>query len=167
VHKYILARYQTKVWELNKQERIGKILYSMLERMPRRFEKCTLKLGASLQVQINTENARNKGIYLSNEAIIDFNDYIQMELIEEIAMYMWQVKNRVGMKKYRELYVHHNRAKSSRVHVVQDPNLFQYLEQREIIYDILKLYDISEDDFSFETIKKTVNRLKLPLLNAS
>ena len=108
-----------------------------------------------------------KASTFSNDSIAEFNDYIQLELIEEIAMYAFQVKNRVGLKKYKQLYIKHNRAKSAKVHVIQDPDLFQYLEKKEIIYDILKLYDITEDDLSFETVSKAWQRLKLPLLNAS
>jgi len=166
VGKFIFARYRQPVWEVNKQERIGKVIYCMLERMPHRYEKCNLKLGSTLQLQICHDYAVRKGLYLSNSSILEFNDFVQMELIEEIAMYAWQVKNRIGLKKYKELYVRHNRAKTNRVSVIQDPNLYQYLEKREIIYDILKLYDISEDDFPYETVFKAVQRLKLPLLTA-
>jgi len=166
VSKFIFARYQQPVWEINKQERIGKVIYSMLDRLPLNYKKSQLNLGAHINVGICEDYSLRKGVYLSDESLIDFSDYIQMEIIEEMAMYEWNVKNRTGLKKYKELYVKHNRSKSNRVHVIQDPNLIQYLEKREIIYDILKFYDITEDDLPFETIKKALQRLKLPLLTA-
>ena len=167
VHKYILSRYQQPVWHINRQDRIGKVLYSMLERMPKRYEKSNLSLGASLTIGICEEYYRNKGVHLSNESILEFNDFIQLEIVEEIAMYAFQVKNRVGLKRYKQLYVRHNRNKPGRVQVIQDPDLFQYMEKKEIIYDIFKLYGITEDDLPFDTISKACQRLKLPLLNAS
>jgi hypothetical protein len=167
VSKFIFARYQQPVWEINKQERIGKVIYSMLDRIPLNYKKSQLNLGASLQIQISEDYSLRKGVYLSDDCLIEFSDFIQMELIEEMAMYEWNVKNRTGLKKYKELYVKHNRAKTKKVSVIQDPNLIQYLEKREIIYDILKLYDITEDDLPFETIRKALQRLKLPLLTAS
>ncbi|HVW97514.1 MAG TPA: hypothetical protein VHA56_16190 [Mucilaginibacter sp.] len=169
VAKYIFARYQTEVWEINRQERIGKVIYAMLERYPLRKEK-ELDLGAEVTLAISREYYRNKGIYLSNASVLSFNDFIQAELIEEIAMYIYQVKNRIGLKKYRELYIRHQLSKGERgqrVIVVKDPNVAQYFEQKEIIYDTLRLYHITEDDLPFDTVQKAVQRLKLPLLMAS
>ncbi len=166
VKKFIIARYRQDTWELNKAERIGKVLYAMLDRMPVRYEKSTVNYSDTLRVEICRDYARNKGIYLSNESIIDFNDYIQLELIEEIAMYALHIKNRTGLKKYDELYVKHANATRQKVHVIRNPQMMQYFEKREIIYDILKQYDISEDDFPFDTVKKACQRYKLPLLSA-
>jgi hypothetical protein len=166
VSKYIFARYGQQVWEINKADRIGKVAWSLLERMPVLYSKSKLDYGSTLTIGICEDYAARKGVYLSNQAIREFNDFIQLEIIEEIAMFSFQVKNRVGLKKYRELYVVHNRTKTSKVHVVQDPDLYQYMEQREIIYDILKMYGITEDDFPYETVRKACQRLKLPLLTA-
>ena len=165
VRKYIMSRYCQPVWEINRQERIGKVLYAMLERAPLRYEK-KISLGAELVIGICRDYYQNKGVHLSNSSILEFNDFIQLELIEEVAMYAFMVKNRVGLKKYKELYVKHNRPQGIKVQVIRDPDLFQFLEKKEIIYDILKMHDITEDDLPFETMSKAWQRLKLPLLTA-
>lgn len=163
VSKFIMSRYQEPVWVINKQERIGKMLYNLLDRAPDRYDK-EKDLGASIRIGLCSDYVRNKGVYLSNASIEEFNEFIKLEIIEEIAKYRFQVKNRIGLKKYKELYIRHSRARGAKVHVIQDPDVSQYFEQREIIYDILKLYGITEDDMAFDTVSKACQRLKLPLL---
>ncbi len=166
VKKFIAARYDQQIWELNKSDRLGKLFYFMLEKMPVRYEKPTLKLGAELTVKICWEYARTRGVYVCANSILEFNDHIKQELVEEIAMYSWKLKNRVGIKKYKELYVKQKTASKQTIRVIKDPDIYQYFEQKEIIYDILLRYGITEDDISFDTIQKSFQRLKLPLLTA-
>lgn len=169
VRKFIAGRYRQDVWQVSRQDRIGKIFYLLLDRMPIIYKKIKLDPAIyrdTLVVNICEEYAERRGLYVSQANIIEFNDAIQLELIEAVAMYAYQVKNRVGLKKYKELYINQKTATMSRIQVIQDPNLFQYLEKREIIYDILKLYDITEDDLPYETLYKAWQRLKLPLLSA-
>ena len=167
VKKFIQARYEQQVWQINKHERVGKMLYCMLERMPVRQDKTYLMLGDTLSIEISHDYARNKGIHLSNDNIIQLNEFIQDEIVEMMAMYAFGIKNRLGLKKYSELYVKHRRKTGTSTRVVQDPDLYQYFEKREIISDFLKLYDISENDLRVETVLKSWQRLKLPMLIAS
>lgn len=165
VKKYIEARYEQEVWEVNKLERIGKVFFLMLERMPKLYEKSKLNLGATLKVSIREDYAVRRGIYVPNSSVQVFNEYILEELIEEIVMHAFYIENRIGLKKYKELYIKHSNIRK-RTHVIRDPNLIQFIEKREIIYDILKLYKINEFDLPFETIDRATRRFKLPLLSA-
>jgi hypothetical protein len=144
------------------------MLYSLLEHMPARMDKEELELGAWLDIRLCREYMRNKGVYVSNASVLEFNDFIYLELVEEIARYTNGVASRVGIKKYKELYIRMNRGNGDRrVQVIRNPDIVQYLEKKEIIFDILRLYDINEDDLPFERIKKSLQRLKLPVLRAS
>lgn len=166
VKKFIAARYRQDIWQLNRQDRIGKILYLALEHMPKLYKKSKLNYGETLMVDVCPEYMARRGVYLSDEAVAEFNDAIHLEIIESVALYAFQVKNRVGLKKYKELYVTHKTSSRETVRRITNPDLFQYIEKREVIYDILKLYDITEDDLPFETISKAWQRMKLPLLTA-
>ncbi|RVU01102.1 hypothetical protein EOD41_10840 [Mucilaginibacter limnophilus] len=167
VKKFIVSRYRQEIWEISRQDRIGKMFYHLLEPMPKLYKRTNLELGDLLLVEISDEYATRQGCHLPVDSILEFNDSIYLELIEEIAIYAFQVKNKVGLKKYKELYVKHKTSTRNRTYVLQDPDISQYFEKREVIYDILKLYGITEDDLPFDTVKKAWQRLKLPMLNAS
>jgi hypothetical protein len=167
VAKYICARYQALPWEINKGERIGKIIYNMLERMPKRDGPKMPELGASIDIKVSYWYANAKGVYLSKESVIEFNDFIRLELIEEILDYMHKINHGIGIKKYRELFITQQSASGkTKRRVITNPSLDQYFENKEIINDIFAQYDITEDDYPFENIKKDLQRMKLPKLSA-
>lgn len=166
VRKFVQARYEQEVWEINKQERLGKMFYLLLERMPRIYEKPKFNLGDQLKVNICHDYAVRRGPYISSDSVLEFNEAIQLEIIEDIAMHAFHVKKRIGIKKYKELYIKQGSQSRQKTYVIQNPDLFQYFEKKEIIYDILKIYNISEDDLPFETVRKAWQRFKLPLLSA-
>ncbi|MBS7565138.1 hypothetical protein KHS38_12055 [Mucilaginibacter sp. Bleaf8] len=166
VAKYIYARYRQNVWQIDRKDRIGKIMFNMLERVPRGPLQPPPELGAQLPVRIIYQYAQNKGVYISNRSIMEFNEQIQQELIEEIALYANRLQNHVGIKKYDELYINQTSAYGrSRTRAIINPDVKQYFETKEIIHDIFKQYDITEDDYPYENIKKQLRRLKLPMLS--
>lgn len=174
VAKYIYARYGLQpanghiVWRIDKSDKIGKIVFNLLERVPRIQSQPPEERGAWLSIGINYHTFQNKGIFLSNRSIYEFNEQIQLEIIEEIAMYINHLQHNIGIKKYDELRVVHTTTHGkSRRRAITRPSLMQYFETKEIIYDILQRYNITEDDYPFETIAKQLRRLKLPLLKAS
>lgn len=169
VAKFIRARFDQDIWQLDKCDRIGKILYNMLERIPLRKDfKEPAELGATLVVGISLRYANLKGIYLSPESIKEFNDQIRLELIEEVVEYHSKLKYGVGVKKYNELYISQcSPFGRVRKRTIIKPDMAQYVEFKEIVYDVFKKYDITEDDYPFDTFRKHINRVKLPLLIAS
>lgn len=169
VAKFIRARYGQEVWQIDKSDRIGKILYNMLERIPKRDAyQAPPVLGTTLKVGISHWYANCKGIYLSQEAIKDFSDQIRLELIEEVAEYQCKLKHGIGIKKYHELYIQQITPSGRRKkRALIRPDVAQYFEFKEIVNDVFKQYGITEDDYPFDTFRKHINRTKLPMLIAS
>lgn len=170
VAKYIYARYgltPLSSWTLDRKDRIGKILFNMLEPVPKGPMPPPPDLKSQLRVYLIRDYVRNQGFHLSNSSIKEFNEQIQQELIEEIAFYIARVQSGVGLKKYDKLYVSQtSEYGKSRTRAIINPDVAQYFEMKEIISDIFKQYDITEDDYAFDTIHKQLRRLKLPLLSA-
>jgi hypothetical protein len=170
VAKYIYARYGLKPsspWILDRKDRIGKIMFNMLEPVPKGPMPMPPNLGAELKVYLIRDYVRNQGIHLSNSSIKEFTEQIQQELIEEIAFFIARVQNGTGLKKYDKLYVSQtSEYGKSRTRAIINPDVAQYYEMKEIINDIFEQYDITEEEYAFDTIHKQLRRLKLPLLSA-
>ncbi|MBE7177733.1 MAG: hypothetical protein INR69_15095 [Mucilaginibacter polytrichastri] len=171
MRKFIQARYGCDVWEFNKSDRIGKIFYALLERVPRQLMKAEpypKDFTARLRIEVRERYTQMKGVYLPQSAVIEFNDQIKLELVEEIAEYMIKLKRGVGVKKYDKVYLKARMSKDKKIRtiVATDVQVAQHFELRNIIRDVLDSYGITEDDFPFDTVKKNIQRLKIPLLLA-
>jgi hypothetical protein len=170
VAKYIFARYRydNNIWQISKEDRIGKFVYNMLERVPRLQPVKVPKKGSPLVIGVSDWYFHCKGIYLSPESVNDLNAFIRLELIEEILEYIHKLRNGIGVKKYKELFINQtSNAGIKKRKAIMNPRVDQYFEIQEIIYDVFKQYDITEEDYSIDNIRKDIQRLKLPLLMAS
>lgn len=168
VRKFIQARYELKEnesWTPHKSDRIGKMFVSLLERAPRRLEKYK-PMPDGLNVKIMNDYYARKGCHLSQDSMDDFNSFIRLELVEQVAQYEKNLKDEIGKKKYDQVWMRKSADASAKI--VQMPGLVihQLFEKREIMYDLLATFGITEDDFAYETLKKATYRLKLHQLSA-
>jgi hypothetical protein len=165
VRKFIQARYECLSWTPSKSDRIGKFLVALLERVPNRMEKYKA-MPDSIHIKVLNDYALRKGFYLTQNSIEEFNEYIRLEIVEEVMRYQFNLKNRIGIKKYEQVWIRKQPEASAKIVVMDDLVVDQLFEKKEIIYDFLSQYNITEDDFSYESIKKATYRLKLPMLSA-
>lgn len=165
VKKFINTRYNCSVWKFSKTDRIGKYFYALLQRQPCTPENYT-KMATTMTVEIPISYAHNKGVYLSQEDVNDFNDFIHDELVDGIVSYCQNIQAKQGVKKYGQTYLKLETKGTAKFRKIPNPNVTQFFELKEIICDHLLRFGINEDDIPFETIRKNVYRkLKKRLTN--
>lgn len=168
VRKYMQARYELKPgakWRPLRSDRIGKFFINLLERAPDRMEKYK-PFEDFLPIEISNDYGLRKGYWLSQEGIDDFNRFIRLELIEEVARYENNLRLEIGKKKYDKVFMRKSANASANIIPMDKIVIHQLFEKKEIMYDFLATFGITEDDFSYESLKKATYRLKLHSLSA-
>ena len=166
VRNYILSRYNSSIWTPISGDRIGKYFLALLERVPNRYEKYSLSYTHSLPITLLNDYVARRGCHISRESIVDFNEYVRLEILEEIMTYLMNLKNNIGVKKYRRVYMRETSSSKPKVVKMDHIIIHQLFEKKEVIYDCLRKYNISEDEFAYESIKKAMYKLHVPLLSA-
>ncbi|MGY0037657.1 hypothetical protein [Pedobacter sp. NJ-S-72] len=157
VKKFIHSKYKCVIWKFSKTDRIGKYFYALLQKQPRIPEAYT-EMQAAITIEIPIFHAHRKGVYLSQENINDFNEFIYEELVDGIVSYYQNIQSKQGMKKYDNIHMKIQSRGSVKFKKIPNPSIVQFFELKEIVYDHLLKFDINEDDLPFETIRKNVYR---------
>lgn len=157
VCKYITAKHGHP-WRLNSRYLHGRMMQEFLERTPKRNEK--YKNDQTLmQVIVPTKIHLTKGSYLSQAKIDSFVEIIYFELVNEIENFYNSITSGLGIKKCKKVRVLDTRkdgsSKECRIPPLEGEKFFA---QKEIIQEILKKYDISEDDLTYDAVIKKLQR---------
>lgn len=145
-------------FKLNMNLKECKMLHALLERTPNRYEKYRQN-EAVLNILIPTRIAIGKGCYLSQESIDIFNDYIKDVIMDQIVFFQTGIATKVGLKAIDKITIHQYQAdKKIRVLRIKPEAAEKFYWQKSIIYDILAKYDITEDELSFDSIVKHLQR---------
>jgi hypothetical protein len=157
VKKYITAKYHCLEWHYTRNDRLGKYFYALLQRKPLVFEKYKLQ-AERLTVLIPPKHEAVRGTYLDQDAVDDFNEFVYEEIVEGIISYITGLAGREGMKKYGRIYIKEVIKDKTKKRQVQNPELMQFFEIKEVIADHLMRYNITENDIQIETVRKNVYR---------
>lgn len=145
-------------WRLTKHPKEGLVIYALLERTPHRYEKPVVN-EAMLNIFIPSNISRTKGWYIPQEGIDAFNEYIRQVIMDEILQFHTGIQSQIGLKAIEKVtctqYLADKRCRVVRLLPKEAKNFFW---QKSIIYDILKKYDITEDDMSFDSVVKHLQR---------
>lgn len=157
VYKYITAKYG-KVWRVRTRGKENLMLTSLLERAPDRYEKYK-KNEVMLEIFIPSRLNLLNGNFLSQDSLDTFTHFIHDLLLDEITLYYFGIKNGIGLKKSEKVvttvYEHDNKIKTRRTPVKNGKNFYA---ANETVYDILKVYNISDADLTFDSIIKHMQR---------
>ena len=157
VYKYITAKYGSP-WHLNSKCKDGRMLQEFLERAPHRQEKYASNQKI-LEIVIPSRIFMQKGCFLSQARINAFIEIIHQDLMNEINNFYSAITDGIGLKKYNVVRVDlHEPGQKIKTRRLQPSVAPKFFEQREIIYDVLKKYDITEDDLTFDSLKKHLYR---------
>lgn len=135
VKKYLLKKTVTRpngVYFLDRKDAVGKIILNLLRKKNGQWHPSNQKLPEVFQVHITENYAVKSGIYLPPEKINEFNSIIDKEFRE--AMYQFMIIN-----------------------VSQSKGKFYKQEMERF----LSFYDITEDDFSFDSFLRDFKRKKV------
>jgi hypothetical protein len=163
VYKYIMHVFGEKgapfnYWRLNTSSKEGMTLYSMLERMPDRYEKYRPD-DIELDIRIPGKIRQRKGPNLSQASVDMFNDYIKQLIMDEILQFHTGINTRIGLKAIDKVTIsHYVGNKVARVQRLQTTEAKNFFWQKSIITDILMKYDITEDEISSESVAKYLQR---------
>lgn len=145
-------------WRLTVHHKEGKVIYSMLERVPYRYEKYE-RNQCILPILIPSKMARTKGCYLTQENINIFIDYVKDVILEEIVFFHSGIQSRLGIKTIDKFTVdQYYSDKKIRVLRLRRSEAHKFFWQKNIISDILARYDITEDEISYDSIVKHLQR---------
>lgn len=163
VKKYIQTKYHCQSWHYTRNDSLGKYFYALLHRQPAAPDKYRLEK-EKLTVEIPISHANIRGIYLDQDAVDDFNEFVYELIVEGIVEYIKGIVNRDGIKKYPRVYFK-TKGKTGQIkRYLNSPDLMQFIEIKEVIADRLLRYNITENDIQIETIRKNVyRRMKIPL----
>lgn len=155
--KYITTKYGHP-WRLSSRYRDGRVLKEFLERTPNRYEKY-LPNDNILEIIVPSQVFLTKGSYLSQSRIDSFTKIVYADLMEEIEEFYSAVTSGIGMKKCAKVRVlisaKNEKIRERRIASSQGEKFFA---QKEIISDFLKKYDITEDDLTYDAVKKKLQR---------
>ncbi|QTE38512.1 hypothetical protein J3L18_05390 [Mucilaginibacter gossypii] len=161
VRRYVFKYCKTLFgdpWRLTTRHKEGIVLHAMLKRMPHRYEKYH-RDDEILSLQIPAKIVCQKGVYLTQEDIDAFNDYIKQVILDEIFQFHTAIQSRVGLKAIDKVSVNQYMAdKRVRLIRLQPAEATKFFWQKQIITDILSKYDITEDDLSSDSVVKHLQR---------
>ena len=164
VYKYITGKFNLKdgePWKIGLRGKENIMLYSLLERAPNRHEKYK-KSEAVLTILIPSRLNCLKGNFISQEHIDLYTNYIQDLIQDEIMLYYFGIKSGIGLKKcdrvVTAVFKYQGNEGKVRTRRVPRSEGEKFYAQNETIYDILKKYQITEDDLTFDSIIKHVQR---------
>jgi hypothetical protein len=165
VFKYIRAKYNLAPgmpWRVATRGKESIAIYGLLERAPNRYEQYK-KNEVILQIKIPSWLLKEKGCFLSQKSIELFTNFIQDEIIDEITMYYFGVKNGIGLKRSEKVVTTVFRSKddTERTRRIPTSQGSRFFAQDATIYDILKKYDITEEDLTFASVVKHLQRSAL------
>ncbi len=163
VVKYIRAKFELgpgQPWRITTRGKECITFYHMLERAPDRYEKYR-RNEEVLQVMVPTWAHLKKGVFISQESVDHFITYVQSLLVDEITMYYFGVKNGIGLKRSDKVVTMIHRARENqpeRTRRVLTKEGTRFFAQEATIYDILNKYNISENDLTFDSVVKQLQR---------
>jgi len=136
---------------------MGKYFYALLMQKPDNAIPYKPQTDV-LTVAITDSHFKVRGHYLDQDAVDDFNEFVYEEIVEGICNYITGLMRREGVKKYDRLYIKETIKNHRRKRQVQNPDVMQLFEIKEIIHDHLQRFEITENDLPIETIRKNVYR---------
>lgn len=158
VLKYCHKLYGGSNWRLSTRTKESKVLYAMLERAPDRYEK-ERKDQCKMHVLIPAKIVKEKGCHLSNESIELFIDYIKQVIMDEILQFHTGIHYRIGLKAIDRVAVNQYMAeKKVRLMRIRPDEAHKFFWQKSMIYDILQKYDITEDEITYDSAVKHLQR---------
>lgn len=152
VRKYIDAKYGTP-WVLSNRYSEGRAFKLLLDRAPDKYEVYP-KSEAVLEVIIPPKFFFKYGSYISPENCEEFGAFIRDRIIDEMKALNSSIQNGIGLKRNKKIRVMFG-TKERRMSPEQAPKFFT---RKEIIYDILDKYGISDADLTFDSITKHLQR---------
>lgn len=135
VKKYLLKKTAIRsdgVYFLDRKDAVGKIILNLLQKKSGQWNQSKQKLPDIFKVHITENYAIKSGIYLPPEKVTEFNSIIDKQFREEMYQFML-VNVAVGNGKF-------------------------YKQEME---KFLRYYDITEDDFSFDSFLRDFKRKKI------
>lgn len=159
VYKYCSAMFG-KQWRLSMRNKESRVLYAMLERSPYRYEKYIKRKGyCELNIRVPAKMQCMKGGWLSQESIDLFIEYVHQLILDEITLFHTGIKTQIGLKAIDRVALNQYLAdRKVRVIRVKPTEAAKMFWQKNIIYDILRKYDITEDDLTYDSIVKHLQR---------
>jgi hypothetical protein len=158
VYKYLTSKYGNP-WRINSRYKDARVFQYLLARTPNRYDKFITKDMVILDVVIPTQIHLKKGSYLSQECIHELHEIINDNIMHEIETFYRGVTTGLGLKDCNKVRVIVNEnTERFQERRIDTREAFRFFAQKQIIYDILKKYDITEEDLTYDCVVKRLQR---------
>jgi len=158
VYKYLTAKYGFP-WRLSSRHKDGRMIQSLLARTPNRYDKYVKKDMMIMDIIVPAKIHLTKGSYLSQDRINELQEIINDDILHEIESFYRGVTSGLGLKDCNKVRVivsgRNDTIRERRVDPIEGSKFFS---QKQIINDVLKKYDITEDDLSYDCMIKRLQR---------
>lgn len=131
VLKYLRFKYGQDPYDVCRDDLVGLLVHSLLDRMPSDLNLDPNSSGNVFRVQVGPKHRNTKGVFISKESAEVFNKAVDLEFREM-------------------LYQHVESGKRVKPKVKVKPLVQEFLEER----------GITEDDLKLETIMRQYRRIK-------
>lgn len=155
VKKYIVAKYGTP-WVLSDRYSEGRTFKQLLDRAPLKYQ-IHPKSETVLEVVIPARFHYKYGSYITPENCEEFNAFIHDKIIDEVKSCYHSIQAGIGLKRNKKIRIMLG-SKERRISPDQAPKFFT---RKEVIYDILDKYGISDADLTFDSITKQLQRSRM------
>ena len=158
VFKYLTSKYGNP-WRISSRHKDARVVQSLLARTPNRYDKFITKDMVILDVVIPTKIHLTKGSYLSQQCINELQEIINDDILREIENFYSGVTSGLGLKDCSKVRVIiSDQQDKIRERRIDTNEAHRFFSQKQIIYDVLKKYDITEDDMTYDCIVKRLQR---------